>query len=108
MDLSALLRASDALNSSLGRLGFWLAFFTSLVVVGLIVEYRHEVIEFWHEVRMPMAAFPWTKFMGLFGGLLVTIGVAGELGIQFFASGVESALRANSQQIEGVLNKKAQ
>ena len=103
MDLFELAKISRALETSLDRLEVWLAVFTALVVVGLALEYRHEIKEFWEHVRWPMAIFPWDRFMAISGGILVTIGVAGELGVQFKASRVESDLRINNHKIESLL-----
>ena len=107
MDLSALQTAAKALERSLDSLGFWLFTFTALVVVGLIVEYRHEVVEFWEEVRRPAAMFPWQKFWAITGGILVTVGVAGELIVGIKASRKEGDLRTINHQIEALLTDKA-
>ena len=107
MDLSALERAAKDLEGSLDSLGFWLFFSTALVVIGLIAEYRHDVIEFWEEVRRPAAMFPWPKFWAIAGGILVTVGVAGELIVGIKASRKESDLRTINHQIEGLLTDKA-
>jgi hypothetical protein len=50
MDLSAPLNTINALEKSLDSLGSWLFFWTALVVIGLIVEY-------WHEIPESIAAF---------------------------------------------------
>lgn len=107
MDLSALERAARASERCLDALGFWLFLVTALVVVGLIAEYRHEVVEFWEEVRRPAAMFPWQKFWAIAGGVLVTIGVAGELIVGIKSSREEANLRNTSHQIEALLNDKA-
>jgi len=54
-----------------------------------------------------MASFPWDKFKTLAGGILVTIGVAGELFVSYEASRVENQLRENSHRIEGLSIEKA-
>lgn len=107
MDLSALERAARASENSLDGLGFWLFFFTALVVIGLIAEYRHEVVEFWEEIRRPAAMFPWQKFWAITGGVLVTTGVAGELIVGIESSREETGLRNTNHQIESFLNDKA-
>ena len=80
---------------------------TSFVVAGLVLEYWHEIKEFWEHVRWPMAAFPWDKFRAIFGGILVTLGVAGELAFTYVASRRESQLRDNNHRIEALLTKEA-
>jgi hypothetical protein len=74
-------------------------------VLGLVIEYWEPVHEFIEEWRRPAAAFPWRKVWGLAGGILVTVGVAGELGFTYKAYRVETNLRANSHQIELLLNQ---
>jgi hypothetical protein len=77
------------------------------VVIGLIAEYRHEVAEFWEEVRRPAAVFPWQKFWAIAGGVLVTVGVAGELIVGIKASRKEGDLRTINHQSENLLREKA-
>ena len=107
MDLSALNRASKVLESRLDSFGFWLTVFTLLVVIGLVLEYWHQIPEFIDNLMRPAALFPWKQFMEIAGGILVTIGVAGELVIQFRASRAETDLRSTSHQIEATLNESA-
>ncbi|HME34965.1 MAG TPA: hypothetical protein VKF84_06980 [Candidatus Sulfotelmatobacter sp.] len=107
MELSALESISKALEKSLDFWGLMLLFFTALVVVGLVVEYWHDVQEFWTRLTWPMASFPWDKFTALAGGILVTIGVAGELLVTYKASLVETQLRENSHKIETLLTQEA-
>lgn len=107
MDSSALESVSRSLESSLDRLAIWLAICTLLVVVGLIVEYWHDAEEFWVHATWPMAAFPWGKVKALVGGLLVTVGVAGELVVAYKASGKETALRINNGLIFASLKDRA-
>jgi hypothetical protein len=107
MDLSELERISKALEKSLDFWGLLLLAATAFVVIGLVVEYWHDVKEFWIIVHWPMAAFPWDKFKTLIGGILVTIGVAGELFVTYRASRVETDLRNNSHKIEALLRQQA-
>jgi hypothetical protein len=107
MDLSALQAVAKTLERSLDSLGFWLFAFTALVVVGLIVEYRYEVAEFWEEVRRPAAMFPWHKFWAIAGGIMVTVGVAGELIVGIKSSRKEGALRTINHGIEALLTNQA-
>jgi len=62
--------------------GCWLTCFTALVVIGLILEYRKDVIELFR-------SFEWPKLGSVIGGILVTVGVAGELFVGFLASNIE-------------------
>ena len=73
-----------------------------MVVVGLIVEFGEDLREL--IVERP---FKWKLFRGMVGGLLITVGVAGELLVQFRASRVETELRADSHEVEALLNKQA-
>ena len=107
MELSALESISKALEKSLDFWGLMLLLATALVVIGLVVEYWHDVQEFWMRLSWPMAAFPWDKFTALAGGILVTIGVAGELLVTYKASRVETQLRENSHKIEALLTQEA-
>lgn len=106
MSLSALETAVTALEKSLDSIETWLAISTFLVVIGLVLEYWHEVKELIEQVRK-RPPFPWKKLQEIVGGVLVTVGVAGELALQFHASTVETAIRSNSHKIEAILNDKA-
>lgn len=106
-DLSDLDSISKALEASLERFGWYLAGFTALVVLGLIIEYWEDIVELWDEFRWPMALFPWKRLRALLGAIMVTIGVAGELAVSFFASNTEQRLRDNNHRIEAVLNSQA-
>lgn len=77
------------------------------MAIGLVVEYWEPVREFIEEWRRPAAVFPWHKFMGMAGGILVTIGVFGEFWGAYRASRVETKLRDNNHQIETLLRDKA-
>jgi hypothetical protein len=107
MGLSALESISKALEKSLDFWGLLLLLSTAVVVLGLTVEYWHDVKEFWAVVRWPMASFPWFKFKTLAGGILVTLGVAGEFFFTYEASRVETDLRNNNHKIEALLTKEA-
>jgi hypothetical protein len=105
MDLSALQREISGLESSLDSIEFWLFLSTLAVVVGLLVEYWFPLWELIEALRK--RPFPWKLVLEIVGGVLVTIGVAGELWFQSRASKVETTLRSDSHQIEGILNKQA-
>ena len=102
MDLSSLERIASNLEASLDSWGTWLSFFTLLVVVGLVLEY-------WYEVKKLATERPfrWKAFQELLGAVLVTVGVAGELLIQFKSSKIETAIRDVNHKIEASLNKQA-
>lgn len=102
MDLPALERAASALENSLDFWEGWLAVSTLLVVVGLILEY-------WHEVRdLIKEPIRWESAQKILGAILVTVGVSGELVIQYKASTVETKVRSAAHNIEGLLNKQAE
>jgi hypothetical protein len=107
MDLSSLESTARQLEALIDGLERVLFTFTALVVAGLVLEYWHDIAEFIEEWKRPAALFPWKKFMELSGGILVVIGVAGELGTQSCLSIEESAFRVNSHKVEGLLNDKA-
>lgn len=105
MDPSALENVSRSLEASLDCWGWLILASTAVVVLGLVIEYWEPVHECIEEWLRPAAAFPWRKFWGLAGGILVTAGVAGELGFTYKASRIETSLRANNHQIELLLNQ---
>ena len=107
MDPSALESVSRCLESSLDRWGGWILASTAVVVIGLAVEYWEPIRDFIKLWRRPGAAFPRKKLAELVGGILITLGVAGELGFTYKASRVESALRENNHKIEESLNASA-
>ena len=106
MDLSALERRVSALETSLDSLEYWIAISTLLVVVGLIVEYWHPLSDVIKEIRKS-PPFPWKKILEMTGGILVTVGVAGELWYQSRASNSQVLIRSATHEIEGLLNKQA-
>lgn len=103
MDLPQLESAIKALEKSLDSLSVWLTVWTALVVLGLGVELADDLRKIVKERPVK-----WTKHLLVIGGgLLITIGVAGELFVQFKASKVETFLRADSHQVEALLNQQA-
>jgi hypothetical protein len=108
MEPSALESVSRSLESSLDHWGWLILASTAIVVLGLVVEYWEPIAEFIDEWRRPAAAFPWRKFIELAGGILVTVGVAGELGFTYKASRTETKLRDNNHRIEESLNISAE
>ena len=107
MDPSALESVSRSFESSLDWWGAFILVSTAVVAIGLVIEYWEPIREFIEEWRRPAAAFPWRKFMGLTGGILVTVGVVGEFWGTYKAFRIETKLRDNNHQIEGLLNKEA-
>jgi len=103
MDLSAIDREVRALERSLDSFEFWITVSTLLVVVGLIVEYWSPLRELIESIKKS-PPFPWKKLLEMTGGVLVTIGVAGELWFQSRASVQQAILRSDSHQIEGLLS----
>jgi hypothetical protein len=108
MDPLGLESTSRRLECSLDRSGWWILASTFFVVLGLVIEYWEPVAEFIDEWGRPAAAFPWRRFVELSGGILVTIGVAGELGFTYRASRTETKLRENNHKIEESLNASTQ
>jgi hypothetical protein len=107
MDPSTLENGSKILELKLDFWGLLLLGATLFVVIGLVLEYWHEISEFIELVRRPAAAFPWQELPKLIGAILVTIGVAGELFCTYKASRVESRLRDNNHSIIELLKNKA-
>src|ERR1035438_1608734 len=106
MDLSALESRVKALETSLDSLEGLITIATFLVVVGLIVEYWFPFRELIEAVKK-RPPFPWGKVAEMIGGVLVTVGVAGELWFQSRASNVQTVIRSDTHQIEAILNKEA-
>lgn len=104
MDLSILERNISNLEKSLDSLEFWLAVATVLVVLGLVLEYWHEIPE---SIAALKKAWSWKPLCIIAGGILITVGVAGELGVQFVASNKETALRKANDAIFAALNSEA-
>jgi hypothetical protein len=88
-------RLKKATEDSIDSLGLWMIGFTGLVVVGLAIEYNQPFITFLrtHDLRV---------LLGSTGGLLVTIGVAGELFIDYLAHRKEQQLRIINADIDAV------
>jgi hypothetical protein len=83
------------LAHSIDSLGSWLVILTLVVALGLVIEYTKHIKNFL------VSSFKWV-FSGqerpsltteVIGGLLITIGVAGEGGVEFRLSTLETSLR---------------
>jgi hypothetical protein len=103
MDLPSLELKITALERSLDSWQSWLFVATLLVVVGLVLEY-------WHEVGELLKARPveWKSVQQIIGAVFVIAGVAGELGVQYRASAVETKLRSASHGVESILKTSAE
>jgi hypothetical protein len=106
MDLSALESKVKASEISLDLLDRLITLSTFVVVAGLIVEYWFSFRELLEAIKK-RPPFPWKKVMEFSGGVLVVLGVAGELWYQSRAATVQTSIRADSQTIEGLLDKEA-
>lgn len=100
-NLSDLQQTAAALEKSLHRWESLLFVATLLVVVGLILEYFHQVREL-----VKKRPIKWKSIMEIVGAVFVVLGVSGELLIQHKASAVETSLQSVSRNIEGLLNLK--
>ena len=107
MSIPTLQAAAHSLERSLDRLELWLAVMTGLVVVGLVLEYWHELPDAIADLKKAKK-WVWRPILLMSGAILITVGVGGELAIQFFASNVEANLRQKNDQIFVTLNNEAQ
>src|ERR1039457_695563 len=99
MDLSALERKISNLENSLSSLEIWLGLMTTLVVIGLVIEYWHEIPEAIGDLRKAKK-WLWKPVCIILGAILITVGVAGELCVQFLASSKETDLRKANRSEE--------
>jgi hypothetical protein len=104
MNLADLQRTIHDLESALDGLGVWLLVATVLVVLGLVLEYFHQIPESIREYKTNRS---WGPIFIILGGILITLGVAGELFVQHLASGKETALRKANDQLFAQLNSEA-
>ena len=82
----------DALEAWSDRLSLWEGGFTATVVAGLVVEYLPEIASF---MSRAISSFVMShaQRLGELGGLMVIVGVAGELWISFREYKIETDLR---------------
>jgi hypothetical protein len=100
VDIVALQDSIKGLEHNLDRLEFWLSLATGLVVLGLVLEY---VFEIPHAIRLLKRRWACKPLLIILGGIFITLGVAGELVVQFFASSEATALRkANDEAVAGL------
>lgn len=112
MDASALESAIKALEIRSDSLDSWLTFWVTLVVIGVVVEVGVVIKEYFHArseyrrgtIRSPDKPSLWDLSWGLAGGVLVALGVAGELGIDSKSAVVRNALRDANGELVGLLN----
>jgi hypothetical protein len=106
MNVVDLEKNMKALEISLDSVEFWITVSTFFVVIGLVVEYWFPLRELIHEIRR-RRTFPRKKLVEMIGGVIVTVGVAGELWFQSRAAQKETLIRAGSHRIEALLNDEA-
>lgn len=104
MDSSALEREINNLEIRSDSLDAWLLFWIILVVAGLVVEVCVVIKE--HRGKTEKRTV-WTLLLELIGPVLITVGVAGELGIHVMAGHVDTALRNANKKVFALLNKEA-
>jgi hypothetical protein len=100
--LATLDKSRAALEYSYERIEFWLFFFTALVVIGLLVEYREGLKKLFSEWPID-----WPHAATMIGAILVVAGVAAELVTEYWASKIEGGLQTVSTQTEGLLFSEA-
>jgi hypothetical protein len=103
-DISALQNEITKLEGSLDHLEIWLMWATGFVVVGLIVEYFHDLPHAW---RLLQRKWSFKSFFVILGGVLITLGVGGELLVQTLSARKASELRTKNNQAFAVLNDEA-
>ncbi|HUS10753.1 MAG TPA: hypothetical protein VMZ30_09830 [Pyrinomonadaceae bacterium] len=108
MDASSLEKEIANLEASSESLEAWLALWITLVVLGLVVEVAVVLTEFFHVSSYDAGKRNgWKLFQNLLGPILITIGVAGELGIHVKAGHINTSLRNASRSVSALLNKEA-
>ena len=103
MDTSALKSAVESLESRSDSFEAWLSFWITCVVVGLVVEVFVVIKDHLRSGRH----IDWKLCVELLGPVLITIGVAGELGIHFKAGHNNTELRSVHNERIGLLDKEA-
>lgn len=102
MAASALEKAISTAEASVDSLSWWLLIATLVVVVGLIVEYSPDV-------KKLLTDRPLNRklLVEMAGGVLVTIGVTGELAVQGFQSKADTRLRDANRLYVSFLHSEA-
>jgi hypothetical protein len=114
MDPARLIATISAASSSLDSWQFWLWVTTLIVVIGLPIEYWDDLRRLFSKDANPAPPGNiWTRLriqkklaLEVLGGILITVGVAGELFVQFKASKVETDLRNATDQLVVGINEK--
>jgi hypothetical protein len=89
-----------ALERAVDSLGWWLEFWTAIVVLGLLLETATPA---WKALTNRQ----WVLLRRHVGAIMVALGVAGELFVQFRLSPVETALRTESDQLVAEARQRA-
>jgi hypothetical protein len=112
VDVEQLTKRIGDLDLQSEHLRILLYVWTFVVVVGLIVEYRTQLIALvgllWQyaKKRSPLNwAILGTTLLGIAGGALVTVGVTGELWIEFSESRTETELAVDNGKLTGGLGQ---
>ena len=90
--------AKTSFEGSVDRLEAAMHWFTALVAIGLVVEYREPFLEF-------IKTHDWKYIRDAIGGIMVTVGVAGELLIGFVASFKDGRLRDANTALQARLTE---
>jgi hypothetical protein len=109
-DIERLAKRIADLDRQSQHLRVWLYIWTALVAIGLTLEYRKEFVRLaellWVYVveRVPFESWRIRKTLtAIIAGALVTVGVVGELWIEFSQSDVETELAADNGKLTGDL-----
>jgi hypothetical protein len=100
--MSATEATVKTLEFSADSLSLYLVLWTALVVVGLVFEYIPEILSA-IKIQGPI----WTHRIVSLGAICITLGVAGELYVEFRARHVEEQLRTANDEIFANLAKVA-
>jgi hypothetical protein len=107
MDASTLEREIRSLDIRSESLEGWLTFWIILVVIGLVIEVFVVLKDHLHISVATDRRSLGELFLVLCGPLLITIGVAGELGIHVKAGKVNTDLRTANKKLVGLFSKDA-
>ncbi len=98
------------LEATIDAIHFWFMVSTGVVAVGLVLEYQKDIRKLWASVKdwvrngVPLN---WDLLKKTIGGLLVTIGVTGEFGLDLWSTGYENDLRKANALVIGQLHERA-
>ena len=100
----------ETLERSLSNLDSWMLVMIALVVLGLILEYWHELPAAYRKMqrlRNMGKKYPTAPILVIAGGILLVVGVSGELVVHYCASTKESNLRTANNSIFSILSNEA-